>query len=419
MLYNTMWSKKEHEIPESQFRQRIVRVREFAVQHDLSCVVVYSAPKIHQWSQTGHVGYLSNWSNLDRVTDTMVVIPREGEPVLLVAGVEYMFEQISEVSWMNDVRLVSSPDPRAISSTYDSRIGGEKATHGVRSFGGEISHILKSNRCASRPIGIAGIEAMPVTIYQDITASVNSGIVKVTDIVAELRQIKTPEEISILKKVAAISDASYQTMLEVLTEGMWGYELTAEMDRTAKRSGADLVYHCMHTAPGGDLSAGKLSIKAHDCQIHRGDYVNVNAYVVYKGYWIQSDRAGTIGQNLGSTAAEAVEANFRVQDEVLAAIQLGLSIGHLIHIADQAAGRFGYRIQGGRIGHGQGLDYAERPFLIAGSEEVLTPGHVFVLHVCLEIPGTNVLINPIADLCHVTEDGVEVLNRFPRNLFHV
>ena len=58
------------------------------------------------------------------------------------------------------------------------------------------------------------------------------------------------------------------------------------------------------------------------------------------------------------------------------------------------------------------------PFLIAGSREKLQPGNVFVLHVCLELPGTNVLINPIADLCHITTNGVEVLNRFPRGVFH-
>ncbi len=209
-------------------------------------------------------------------------------------------------------------------------------------------------------------------------------------------------------------------MMEVLTDGMWGYELSAEMDRTAKHEGADLVYNTIHSAPGGELSKGKLSIKAHDCCLHCGDYINVNAYLVYKGYWIQSDRdrAGTIGQTLSSTAASAVEANLRAQDEVLAAIRPGLSIGDLIRIGDEVVEQLRYRIQGERIGHGQGLDYSEQPFLIAGSHEILKPGHVFVLHVCLEIPGTNILINPIADLCHVTSDGVEVLNRFPRGLFY-
>ena len=413
-----MWDKTENEVPESQFRQRIARAYELASEHDLSAVVVYSAPRIHQWTQTGHVGYLTNWSNLDRITDSMVVVSRDAEPVLLVAGVEYMLDQIREVSWVSDVRLVSSPDPRAVSAAFDPSVGGQEAARGARTFGSEISQILKTKRCADSSIGIAGLEAMPAAIHRDLASCLDGRIADVPDIVSRLRAIKTPQELAILRQVAAISDRCYETMMEVLTDGMWGYELSAEMDRAAKREGADLVYNTVHSAPGGDLSRGKLSIKAHDCRLHSGDYINVNAYVVYKGYWIQSDRVGTIGPELGSTAARAVEANLRVQDEVLAAIRPGLPIGELVRIGDEVAERQGYRIQGGRIGHGQGLDYSEQPFLIAGSRETLKPGHVFVLHVCLELPGTNVLINPIADLCHVTEDDVEVLNRFPRGLFY-
>ena len=52
------------------------------------------------------------------------------------------------------------------------------------------------------------------------------------------------------------------------------------------------------------------------------------------------------------------------------------------------------------------------------SDRVLEPGNVFVLHTCLGVPGTNILVNPIADLCHVTDDGVEVLNSFQRDYFH-
>ena len=64
-----MWSKTNHEIPKLEFENRIERVRSFAIKHNLSGLVIYSAPKIHQWNQTGHVGYLTNWSNLDRIVD--------------------------------------------------------------------------------------------------------------------------------------------------------------------------------------------------------------------------------------------------------------------------------------------------------------------------------------------------------------
>ena len=204
-----MWDKNEYEVPESEFRQRIARVAEFAGKHDLSAVVVYSAPRIHQWTQTGHVGYLTNWSNLDRITDAMVVVSRDAEPILLVAGVEYMLDQVAGVSWVSDVRLVSSPDPRAVSGAFDPSVGGGEATHGARTFGGEIRQILQSKRCADKSIGIAGLEAMPATIHRDLALSLDSGIADVPDIVAQLRTIKTPQEVAILRQVAAISDRCY------------------------------------------------------------------------------------------------------------------------------------------------------------------------------------------------------------------
>ena len=230
---------------------------------------------------------------------------------------------------------------------------------------------------------------MPTLIYQQLQSSVQGGIAAVADIVAELRQLKTPEEIMLLRKTAAISDLSYETMLQVLSDGMWGYELTAAMDHAAKRNEADFVYHCMHTAPGGDLEKGKLSIKAHDVRLRRGDYINVNGYVVYKGYWIQTDRWGTIGPTFGNSARAICDANMSVQDEVLSAIRPGLVVSEMLSISNRAAEKLGYEIQGGRIGHGQGLDYSEEPFLMEGSERVLQPGNVFVLHTCLGVPGTS------------------------------
>ncbi|MCY3801463.1 MAG: M24 family metallopeptidase [Chloroflexi bacterium] len=412
-----MWDKALHEVPKSEFSNRIERVREFCVENDLSGVVVYSQPPVHQWSQTGHVGYLTNWVSLDRNTDTMVLVPRNGEAVFLIAGVDYMLDQIEPVSWMEDIRMVASPDPRAISAAYtdDASRGGASS---IKTFGQEAYEILKATGSAGRPVAISGMEAMSAALYRDIEASSPEGIADTIDVVAELRSVKTPGEVSLLRKSAAISDRAYETMMEVLEEGMLAYELMAELDRSARADGGDLVYHCIHWAPNGELDRGHLSLKPLDQPLRAGDYINVNAYVVYKGYWIQSDRSGTIGPTFGNSARAICDANMAVQDEVLAAIRPGLVVSEMLDMSNRAAERLGYEIQGGRIGHGQGLDYSEEPFLMEGSDRVLEPGNVFVLHTCLGVPGTNILVNPIADLCHVTEDGVEVLNGFQRDYFH-
>ncbi len=411
-----MWDKSEYEVPESQFRERLSKVRDFADSNNLSAVVVYSAPQIHQWAQSGHVGYLTNWSNLDRLVESMVVVPRQGEPALLFAGVEYMLDQIEEVSWIGDVRMVSSPDPRQVSSSYDTDVGGDLAG-GAKTFGGATADIIEASGSGGKPIAIAGREQIPMVFYKDLESSIAAGIADAPDIVEELRAIKSPEEVSVLRQVAGVSDRCYEAMLEALKDGMWGYELSAAMDNAGKRIGTDFIYNTMHNAPGGALDAGHLSIKSHAYRLHAGDYINANAYIIHKGYWIQSARSGTIGESFPA-GASLVERDLEAQQEVLAAIEPGLPIGELTKIASAAAERAGTRVQGGRIGHGQGLDYSEQPFLMAGSEETLKPGHVFVLHVVFELPGTNQILRPIGNLCHITDDGVEVLDKFPSALFH-
>ena len=212
----TMRNKETYEIPRSLFDQRIERVQAFAVERNLAAVFVFSSPRIHQWSQTGHVGYLTNWSNLDRTVDTAVIVPREGEAALLMPGVEFMLDQVAQVSWTTDVRLVSSPDPRSISRAYDLSVGGEEAAGAARSFGAETTEILKENGLNGLPIGISGIESLPTSIYQDLTNSVSGGITNIPDIVADLRQYKSPEEITLLKESASISDMSYRTKADIV-----------------------------------------------------------------------------------------------------------------------------------------------------------------------------------------------------------
>ena len=60
------------------------------------------------------------------------------------------------------------------------------------------------------PVAVSGTEAMPVTLYRDLERSIPAGIAEAPDVVAELRQFKTPEEAALLRRTAEISDSSYQ-----------------------------------------------------------------------------------------------------------------------------------------------------------------------------------------------------------------
>ena len=267
-------------------------------------MIVYSQPSVHQWSQTGHVGYLTNWASLDRVTDTMVLVPRDGEATFSLPALDFMLDQIEPVSWMEDIRMVASPDPRAIAAAFTTEATRGEAAPAVNTFGQEAYEILKATGSAGRPIAISGMEAMSIALYRDIETSIPDGIADTIDIVAEpalhqnSRRNKSPQEGWLQSPTGPTRPWS-----DVLEDGMLGYELMAELDRSARAGGGDMVYHCIHWAPNGELERGHLSIKPMDQPLRAGDYINVNAYVVYKGYWIQSDRWGTIGPKFEGSAA--------------------------------------------------------------------------------------------------------------------
>ena len=103
------------------FETRYHRIREYLKANDIGALLAYSTPPEHKWGLTGHVSYLSGWANHDRISDTFVVVPAEGEVSLLFAGLPYMLQQIKEVSPIKDLRMVKAVDPNAVAVDTKSK----------------------------------------------------------------------------------------------------------------------------------------------------------------------------------------------------------------------------------------------------------------------------------------------------------
>jgi len=395
----------ELSIPESEFRERASRIREFVVSEGLGVLVVFSASRSHIWHQTGHVGYISNWSNRDRIADTIVVIPAEGEPVFLIAGLPVMAEQVRESSWLKDVRVVAAPDPRA-----------PALPSVTKSFGGEVREILAERGMAGKKVGLVGVEAMPVPIYRSIEAELpGSSIAFADDIVGELRSRKSPAEIALMKEAARLSDLGFQTLLETAKPGMWGYEVVAEMTRAMRAQGADYADFWLASGPSDGWSIRMASLKPNRRELQQGDQVSCCSYAVYEGYWAHAMRTGTLAGR--SPQQERIfEPCLEVHRAGIEAMKPGVPISKVVETVRRTAEKRGMTLHSPRIGHGMGLDYGERPYVNEGNTEALQPGMVAVIHTQLVVPGGDFYV-PLGDICHVTDDGVELLTKFPQEAF--
>ena len=253
-------------------------------------------------------------------------------------------------------------------------------------------------------------------------------------IVSDRSLLKTPEQIEMIKKSAALNTAVLDHVAAHIHAGM----STAEIDKlvydfTTEHGGipAPLNYEgfpkSVCTSINNVICHGIPS--EHEILID-GDIINVDVSTILNGYFSDASRMFTIGEV--SPEAERI---VRVTKEC---VELGLKAakpwGHLGDIAyaiNSHAQENGYSVVEEIGGHGIGLEFHEEPFVSyvtpKGSEMVLVPGMMFTIEPMInqgspefyvdEDNGWTVytdddgLSAQIEYMVLIKEDGVEVLTK--------
>lgn len=395
-------------IPESEFRERAERVRQMVEKQDLGALIVFSTSRSHIFYQTGHVGYIADLSNRDRVSDCIVVIPITGDPVLLVAGLPFMAEQVREASWIEDVRVVGTPDPNA------PALPGAANT-----FGDQIVAVMNDRGLSRRKVGLVGADAMPLPLYRHVEDILPAGtLVIAEDVVADLRNRKSAAEIVRMRRAARLSDLGYEVLLDTAKPGMRGFEVVAEMERAMRLGGADYANFWFASGPADDWTVRMAEFRPNDRTLQVGDQITCCSYAVYDGYWAHAMRTGTLG-GPSPQQQRMLPACLAAHRAGLSAMKPGVPFADVVAAVQQTAEAGGLELHSPRIGHGIGLDYGERPHFVADSEELLQPGMTLMLHPQMTIRGEAAFYVPLGDLCLVTDDGIEVLTQFPLEPFQI
>ena len=394
-------------IPEEEFRSRIAQVQAFLASNGYGAALVYSEPWGHYWGQTGHVGYLSNFATRDRNVHSLVVVTVEGEPVFLFAGLPYLFRILEEFSWIRDVRNVVPVDPRAAA-----------LPDGPTDFGREVRRILDERGLGNTGIALLGAGQMPLNLWKVLTASLpEDQFAFPRDVVTDLRAVKSADEILLLRGAAELCDLGYETLVKTARPGIRGYEVVAEMERTVRREGADFVKYWFISGPPRDWTDTWPVVRPHERKLGKGDQIICGSYVAYKGYWAHGMRNGVIGASPQHDSYAGVA--LAVHRAALAAFRPGAAAADVVKAAVETGRRHHFELCSPRIGHGIGLDYAEKPFMTDTNDEILVPGMVAVIHSQLKLPESGEFIVPLGDVCLVTDNGMELLFGFPMESFKI
>lgn len=326
--------------------------------------------------------YLTGYEAMPLERLTMLVLPRDGEAVLVVPELEAPRVE-AEATGCRLAPWPETADPVAL----------------VAELSGPAGRVAIGDQTWARFV-LALQAAIPGATF-----------VPAAGVVAPLRMVKDAAEVEALRAAAHAVDAVAAEMRGRPFGGRTEREVQRElMDRMLEHGHARTNFAIVGSGPNG----ASPHHDATDRRIGDGDVVVCDFGGTRVGYCSDITRMYVVGE----PSAEVVDAYAALAEAQEAAVQAAL-VGTPCEEVDAVARR--HLAEHGlaqhfvhRVGHGIGLDAHEDPYLVSGNATPLAPGHAFSIEPGVYFPGRFGM--RIEDIVVATEHGPDRLNRAPRDL---
>ena len=327
----------------------------------------------------GHITYLSGYYPNYHTNAALMLITAQRDPTLWI---KFAFDlpRAKATSWLEDIRGFSSDDV--------GDVGG---------MIGKCADDIRSLRLDGSRIGVVAadlaMDELSVSFHERIRRELpKAQLVPASDLVNELRLIKSQNEIALLRQAAQLADVAAESFRKSIRPGVKDFQAAATAEHAAKLEGADLCDFFISTDPAlNAFPPSGLEFKA-------GSPVTFEITIRYAGYWIQMCRAFSFGKPTQEEAHVFKVCREAYQAEVRAA-RPGATVDQVAEAAEGVIAAAGFKdCTPYGLGHGVGLDLPELYSVERECRDRLAPGVVLVLHPSLWAPkqGAAYLGGPIA-----------------------
>lgn len=230
--------------------------------------------------------------------------------------------------------------------------------------------------------------------------------------VKRLRAVKDSEEIALMRQAVALADEALAHGLQHIRPGMTERELAWIMEVYMRTHGAEGTSFDFIVAAGPN--GAMAHYRAADVPLPTGQPIVIDMGAKLNGYCSDLTRTVCLGEPAEPQRFwEIYHAVLAAQQKAEAEIRAGMSGVEADAIARRVIGEAGYGEQFGHgLGHGVGLEVHEKPRVSYISEDTLAAGNLITVEPGIYITGWGGV--RIEDIVLVTDDGVEVLTRSPK-----
>ncbi|RLB29317.1 MAG: aminopeptidase P family protein [Deltaproteobacteria bacterium] len=391
--------------PLKEIERRISRLREAMETQGMDALLVVQKMDLY---------YLSGTTQ-----DSTLFIPLEGRPLLLVrrelerAEIESPLEEVVALTSMRELPAL------------------------IREHWGRLPHTL----------GLE-LDVLPVrdyTKYGDLFKG--SRLMDASSLIRDVRRIKSPFEIELMRGAGDIGRKTFQRGKEILKDGMTEIEFGGHLETVAKGYGHEgllrvrslnyeaYTWHVLSGPSGGivsqsDSPMGGLGLSpafpvgASLRAMRAHEPILVDFGICYHGYQADETRMFSIGK-MNKKFIDAYQACREIHDAVLEETRPGADCEAIFLNSLRLAKRLGYGdsylgppgLQTRFIGHGIGLELNEPPFLAQGHSYPLEEGMTFAVEPKIVFPGEGSV--GIENTLVVTKDGYEILTPLEMDILEV
>ena len=238
-------------------------------------------------------------------------------------------------------------------------------------------------RTKPQTVGLVGLGNMSAALYENLKKNMPGvNFVNATELVDEVRIVKSKEELKLLHAAARMHEKSWKLAKDIIKTGVTVHYLMEEIRHDQVLQGSEeqqigiwlgkpggTTYHQMNWGntvirpPFSDGTVIKLLIESSAAG----------------GYWYDLVRYLCIG-TMQEGLPEAMEIAIEARDIMAKTLTPGRTAADAIDASDDFLKSKGCPAESRLAGHGQGLDLVERPVMLREEPVKMQPGMIVVLH---------------------------------------
>jgi len=269
-------------------------------------------------------------------------------------------------------------------------------------------------RLKTKSPGFVARAFIPSVFYEYIRENLSGVTFKdATDLVDEIKAVKSEEEIQLIKDAAKMQDIVFGATLAMVRPGVREYELRAEIQRLNTNWGSEEQLIMIGSAPAG-RPAGQVPSFFQNRTFQYGDsiciMIEVNGAGGFYGELGRTVCLGDAPKSLLKLWADMV----KLQDKTAELLKPGAKPAELVEIHNKALAKMGYPIDLRLYAHGQGYDLVERPGI--RPEETMT----IKVNMNIAVHPMTITKEAYAFCCDnyiVTDSGAVRIHKTPREVF--